>query len=88
MNKKEYEKLEKSLLEEHGYKKYIQNWHNEDYTLGKSFHRADNQWDDERSGYQLLLNIYDYSIHPEYHDRLPKVKRDLRFLKRKVEKKV
>ena len=75
MNKKEYIKLEASLLER-GYKKYQQHWMHEDYGLGKGFQRENNKWDEERAGYQILLHIYDYSIHPEFHDRMPKEHRE------------
>lgn len=75
MNKLQYVKLEEELLKR-GYKKYQQNWKHEDYGLGKSFLREENKWDEDRSCYQILLNIYDYSIHPEFHDRIPKEQRD------------
>ena len=75
MNKKQFDKLEKQLLDR-GYKKYNQHWHREDYVIGKSFHRGDNRWDEDRAGYQLLLSIYDYTLHPEYYDRIPKELRD------------
>lgn len=75
MNKKQFDKLEKQLLDR-GYKKYNQHWHHEDYVIGKSFHRDDNRWDEDRAGYQLLLSIYDYTLHPEYYDRIPKEQRD------------
>ena len=29
--------------------------------IGKSFHRVDNQWDDDMSTYQIILAVYDYS---------------------------
>ena len=75
MNKEQFNKLEKQLLGR-GYKKYNQQWHHEDYVVGKSFHRNDNRWDEDRAGYQLLLSIYDYTLHPEYYDRMPKEARD------------
>lgn len=75
MNKEQFDKLEKQLLER-GYKKYVQHWHHEDYMLGKSFHRQDNRWDEGRAGFQLLLSIYDYTLHPEFSDRTSKEQRD------------
>lgn len=75
MNKNDFNKLE-TALKERGYKKYNQNWHHEDYMLGKSFHREDNRWDEGRASYQVLLSVYDYTLHPEYHDRLPEGQRD------------
>lgn len=75
MNKEQFDNLEKQLLKR-GYKKYNQHWHHEDYVLGKSFHRDDNRWDEDRAGCQLLLSIYDYTLHPEWYDRIPKEQRD------------
>jgi hypothetical protein len=37
-------------LIKHGYKKYSQHWHHEDYILGKRFHKDDNPWDEDRNG--------------------------------------
>lgn len=75
MKKQDFDKLESALIER-GYKRYNQSWHNEDYVLGLSLHRADNRWDEDRVGCQLLLSIYDYSIHPEFFDRITKEFRD------------
>ena len=75
MNKKQFDKFEKQLLNR-GFKKYIQHWHKEDYIIGKSFHKGDNRWDEDRAGYQVILSIYDNTIHPEYYDRMPKELRD------------
>ena len=75
MNKEQFDKLEKQLIER-GYKKYNQRWHHEDYVLGKSFHREDNRFDEDRAGCQLSLSIYDYTMHPEFYDRIPKEHRD------------
>lgn len=75
MNKQEFEKLEQSLIER-GYRKYNQQWHHEDYILGKSFHKDDNQWEEDRAAYQILISVYDWSLHPEYFDRIPKEYRD------------
>lgn len=70
MNKQEFEKLEKLLLES-GYKKYAQQWHHEDYIIGKSFHKDDNKWEEDRAAYQILISVYDWTLHPEYFDRMP-----------------
>lgn len=75
MNKEQFDKLEKQLIER-GYHKYVQHWKKEDYMLGKSFHREDNRWDEYRAGSQLLLSVYDYTLHPEFYDRIPKEHRD------------
>lgn len=75
MKKTQFDKLV-AQLKEHGYLIYSQHWHNEDYVIGKSFHRYDNPWDEDRAGYQVLLSIYDYTLHPEYYDRMPKEARD------------
>ena len=70
MNKEEFEKLEKSLSEK-GYKKYTQQWHHEDYIIGKSFHKWDNPWEEGRAAYQIIISVYDWTLHPEYFDRVP-----------------
>ena len=75
MNKEQYDKLEAELLNR-GYKKYQQHWKNEDYGLGKGFRRDENKWDEDRAPYQILLHIYDYTIHPEFFDRIPKEQRN------------
>lgn len=75
MNKEDFNKLE-TALKERGYKRYNQRWNMEDYVLGMSFRRDDNRWDEGRSSYQVLLSVYDYTLHPEYHDRLPEGQRD------------
>lgn len=60
MTQAQFKKLE-TMLYKHGYHKYIQHWNHEDYVISKGFHRVDNQWDDDRPAYQILLAIYDYS---------------------------
>lgn len=70
MNKDQFEPLAQSLYER-GYKKYNQQWHHEDYVIGKGFHKKDNQWEENRHAYQLILSIYDYSLRKELWDRLP-----------------
>lgn len=60
MTKQQFDKLEAELKEK-GYKKYIQTWHHEDYILGKAFHKYDNQWEENRAAYQIILSVYDYS---------------------------
>lgn len=75
MNKRQFDKIQEKLLEK-GYRKYNQHWQREDYGLGKGFHRSDNQWEENRSAYQILLCVYDYTMHPEYYDRIPKELRD------------
>lgn len=75
MNKQEFEKLEQSLLER-GYIIYPQHWHNEDYVIGKSFHKDDNQWKEGRAAYQIIISVYDWTLYPEYFDRIPESFRD------------
>lgn len=70
MLKKEFGKLEQSLIER-GYRKYNQQWHHEDYIIGKSFHKEDNQWEEDRAAYQIIISVYDWTLHPEYFDRMP-----------------
>lgn len=71
MNKGQFNILAK-LLDERGYKKYNQHWHHEDYIIGKGFHKTDNQWEEGRNAYQIILSIYDYSIRHNFWDRIPK----------------
>ena len=61
MKKKQFEKLKADLLER-GYKVYHQQWHHEDYVIGKGFHKSDNHWEEDRSAYQIILSVYDYDI--------------------------
>lgn len=71
MTKKEFDKLAESLYAK-DYKKYNQQWHHEDYVIGKGFHKADNQWEECRYAYQIILSIYDYTEKKDLWDRLPK----------------
>lgn len=75
MDKKKFAELE-TALKKRGYKRYNQHWHREDYVLGLSLHREDNRWDEDRAGCQLLLSVYDYTLHPEYYDRIPEGQRN------------
>lgn len=74
MKKKKFDKLSKYLLEKCNYKKYDQHWQHEDYAIAKGFHRNDNEWEEDRCAYQIVLNIYDYSdknypqLTPEQRD--------------------
>ena len=60
MNKKQFDKLSETLYKM-GYKRYNQHWHHEDYVIGKGFHKQDNKWEENRSAYQIILSIYDYT---------------------------
>ena len=60
MKQEQFKKLE-TMLYKRGYHKYTQHWHHEDYVIGKGFHKEDNQWDDDRTAYQILFSVYDYS---------------------------
>lgn len=66
MLKEKFVKLEESLVKR-GYKKYMQHWHHEDYVIGKGFHKNDNKFEEDRNAYQILLSIYDYSLHHEFN---------------------
>ena len=70
MEKQDFENLRKSLIEK-GYKVYNQDLHYSDYILCKGFHKEDNKWKEDRSAYQIILCVYDYTIKPGYWDRLP-----------------
>lgn len=75
MNKEQFEEL-KTQLFNNGYRQHNQQWHHEDYIIGKSFHKYDNQWEENRAAYQIIISVYDYSIHPEYFDRISEEYRD------------
>lgn len=70
MTKQEFEKLEQSLIER-GYRIYNQQWHHEDYVIGKPFHKDDNKWEENRAAYQILISVYDYTLKSHsFYDRL------------------
>ena len=73
MKKKQFEKLQESLLKR-GYKIYHQHWHREDYMIWKGFHRQDNRWEEDRAAYIIGLSIYDYT--DKDYPNLPKGMRD------------
>lgn len=75
MNKHRFEELKTQLLN-NGYRQYDQQWHHEDYIIGKSFHKDDNQWEEDRAAYQILISVYDWTLHPECFDRVPESYRD------------
>ena len=70
MNKQQFDKL-KSELKKLGYRECDTTFNHSDYYLYKSFHKDDNKWDEERAGIQIMLYVYDYTLHKEYRDRLP-----------------
>ena len=71
MKKEQFEKLKAELLER-GYRIYDQHWHHEDYVIGKGFHKADNQWEEDRAAYQIIISVYDWTDESkEIYDRLP-----------------
>lgn len=74
MKKQDFEIL-KADLYVRGYLKYNQHWHNEDYVIGKGFHKEDNQWEKNCSAYQVLFSVYDFDnryldLHPAYKNRV------------------
>lgn len=75
MTPQKFKTLSQSLYDK-GYKKYNQQWHNEDYVFGKSFLKDKNQWQENRAPYIITLSIYDYTLHPEFFTRLPDCKKD------------
>lgn len=60
MKKKQFDDLSE-MLYARGYKRYNQHWHHEDYVIGKGFHKDDNLWEEDRSAYQIILSVYDYT---------------------------
>lgn len=75
MTPQKFKTLSKSLYDK-GYKKYNQQWNNEDYVIGKSFLVGMNPWEESRAPYIITLSIYDYTLHPEFFTRLPDCKKD------------
>ena len=75
MEKETFENLKTSLLER-GYKKFNQQWHHEDYVIAKGFHKKDNQWEENRNAYQILISVYDYTLHPEYWERMSNLEKN------------
>lgn len=71
MNKQQFEELKIQLFN-NGYRQYDQQWHHEDYIIGKSFHKDDNRWEENRASYQILISVYDYTLKSHsFYDRLP-----------------
>ena len=75
MNKQKFEELKVQLFN-NSYRQYNQQWHHEDYIIGKAFHKDDNQWEEDRAAYQIIISVYDWTCRPEYFDRVPKPFRD------------
>jgi hypothetical protein len=74
MNKVEYDKLVEKFRTK-SYRKWNNTFNHADYYWGKSFHKDDNPFDDEgRSGYQLIIYVYDYS--DKDYPQLPPEQRD------------
>lgn len=71
MKKEKFEAIKAELFGR-GYHQYIQHWMREDYSIGNGFHRDDNQWTDDRASYQIILNVYDNTLHPEFMSRFSK----------------
>ena len=75
MNKAEYDKLAEEFQTK-GYRRWNNTFNHADYYWGKSFHREDNPFDENRSGYQILINVYDFSdkdypqLTPEQRDHV------------------
>ena len=71
MKKLKFEQLKSALLDRR-YKIYVQQWHHEDYVIGKSFHKDDNKWEEDRAAYQILISVYDWTDESkEMWSRLP-----------------
>lgn len=73
MNKKQFDELAEKLYAR-GYKRYNQHWNHEDYVIGKGFHKDDNLWEEDRSAYQIILSVYDYT--DKNYPNLPDEMRD------------
>ena len=66
LNKENSEKFEE-FLKERGYKKYVQNYKNEDYLYWKSFKRTE----EKKDGYSVGFSFYDFSKYPQYKEENP-----------------
>ena len=73
MNKKQFDELAEKLYAR-GYKRYNQHWYHEDYVIGKGFHKDDNLLEEDRSAYQIILSVYDYT--DKNYPNLPDEMRD------------
>lgn len=72
MNRKELERIE-SILKENGYRKVDSPMHcNADYYWWKAFGKDCNHYEEGRSLYQVLLNVYDWV---KYWDRDPMLRK-------------
>ena len=75
MNGKEYTKLVEEFQVK-GYIKWNNTFNHADYYWGKSFHREDNRFDEDRAGYLILCYVYDYTdkdypqLTPEQKDHV------------------
>ena len=75
MNKEQFDKLASSLYDR-GYKKYNQEWNHADYIVCKGFHKYNNIWEENRYAYQIILSVYDYTLHKEWSYRLPESRKN------------
>lgn len=65
MTEKEFNKLLKEF-EKNGYTKYQKTrLRNEDYYFAKSFHKADNIFEENRPAYHISYYIYDWRNYPK-----------------------
>lgn len=72
MTRQELERIE-SILKENGYRKGGKPMHcNSDYYWWKSFGKGDNAYEEGRSLYKVLLNVYDWT---KYWDRDPMLRK-------------
>ena len=75
MNKRQFDKLYEQFMKA-GYKRYNQQWHHEDYVIGKGFLKETNQWEEDRCAYQIITSVYDYTdktwpnLSPDMRDRV------------------
>lgn len=71
MKKTQFDKLV-AQLKERGYKEFQSSFSNEDYSIYKPFHKGDNKWNENRAAYNIFLRVYDYTLHPEFKERMTK----------------
>ena len=69
LNKNGAQELEKFLLER-GYRKFKQNFRNEDYMYWKNFERIYTDDGHKHGGYSIGFAFYDWSKYPQYTEEL------------------
>lgn len=75
MVKQEFDDLKTKLIAS-GYNICTTTMNYSDYYYYKGFYKKDNKWEEDRNGMQIILYVYDYTIHSELWERMPPALRD------------